>query len=249
LSDRINPLYKANEPINKIFIERYYKYPDSIFNDSIASKQAAGEKKINAYTREFIADYPNNRVSIKLLNNYKVRFKKEVVSELYTLMNEEFRNTLHGKSINEYLTLSKNLKIGDRYIDFEQETPEGKRIKLSDHLGPKYTLIEFWASWCGPCRRANPKVVEHYSKYKDKGFKIIGVSLDTNKESWVKAIDQDQLPWINMSDLKGYQNEAALIYDVSGLPNGILLNEEGVIIAIGLRDGTLKKKLEELFDD
>lgn len=247
LMDRLNPLYKAQEPIDKIAIERFDKYPDSIFNDSITLKQAEGEKKINACIREFIKDYPSNSLSASLLNVYKTNLEKEVVSELYALMNEETKNTVYGKSVNEYLNLNRGLKIGNRYIDFEQETPEGKRIKLSDHLGSKYTLIEFWASWCGSCIKSNPKLVEYYSKYKDKGFQIIGVSMDTNKESWIRAIDRDQLPWINMSDLDGNQNEAALIYNVYGLPNGILLNEEGAIIAIGLRHGTLKKKLEELF--
>lgn len=249
LNKQIAPLNKALEPIKNQYIARYYQYPDSIFNDSITAKYQAGEERRFEIIKDFIQSQPNTIVSVKALNDAKTIFKKEVTNSLYQLMTEEIQGTEFGSSIKEYITLSQNLEIGGRYIDFEQENSLGKKIRFSNHLGAKYTLLEFWASWCGPCRSANPQLVQYYQQYQAQGFEIFGVSLDTEKAQWLQAIEKDQLPWGNVSDLKGYQNKVALSYNIAGLPNSILLDDKGVIIAIGLRDGTLKTNLEELFNN
>jgi len=248
LNENLNITNKEFESTNSKVMERHYKYPDSIFNDSIQSKYILGERKTNNVLKEFVKEHPNNIVSAKTLNDNKTIFGKKITFELYAKMNKETKNSKFGKSINEYIKLSASFKFGDKFIDFEQENTNGKSLKFSDFLGEKYTLLEFWASWCGPCRRSNPKLVEHYNKYKSNGFEVFGVSLDTEKENWLKAIKKDGLPWQNVSDLKGYQNEVALTYNIAGLPNSILLDEKGVIIAIGLRDTELKNKLEGLFN-
>ena len=126
------------------------------------------------------------------------------------------------------------------------KTPKGKTVRLSDMKG-KVVMIDFWASWCGPCRRENPNVVKLYKKYKKKGFEILGVSLDKDKARWVQAIEKDQLDWVHVSDLKFWQSAAAADYGVRGIPATFLLDKDGKMIAKGLRGGALERKLEEIF--
>ena len=142
----------------------------------------------------------------------------------------------------------KSLLVGGTAPDFSQKTPEGEELKLSDLKG-KVVLLDFWASWCGPCRRENPNVVRVYNKYKDKGFDILGVSLDKTKDRWLKAIEDDGLTWHHVSDLKGWQNKVAQAYGVSSIPHTVLLDEEGKIIATKLRAHTLEAKLREIFGE
>lgn len=130
--------------------------------------------------------------------------------------------------------------------DFAQDDPDGKPINLSDFRG-KYVLVDFWASWCGPCRKENPHVLKLYNKYHDMGFEILGVSLDKKKEPWVKAIEKDKLPWNHVSDLKGWSNEVSNMYGVKSIPHTILLDQEGRIIARNLRSNTLAHELKKIF--
>ncbi|MEM9992018.1 MAG: TlpA disulfide reductase family protein [Bacteroidota bacterium] len=132
--------------------------------------------------------------------------------------------------------------------DFEMATPEGEQLKMSDLRG-KVVLVDFWASWCGPCRRENPRVVKLYNKYKDKGFEILGVSLDSNKDRWLKAIKDDRLTWPQVSDLRGWQNAAAKMYGVRSIPHTMLLDAEGKIIGRNYRSHTLEAKLKEIFGE
>ena len=128
---------------------------------------------------------------------------------------------------------------------FEGPTPEGETIKLESLRG-KVVLIDFWASWCGPCRRENPKVVKMYNKHKDQGFEILAVSLDKTKDRWVKAIDADKLTWLHISDLKGWKSKYAAQYGVSSIPQTVLLDREGRILARNLRGAALEKKVAEV---
>ena len=130
--------------------------------------------------------------------------------------------------------------------DFVQKTPDGEDLKLSDLRG-KVVLVDFWASWCGPCRRENPHVKKLYDKYNHRGFEILGVSLDRTKASWERAIEQDGLEWHHVSDLKGWKNEVAKMYSVSSIPHTILLDQEGRIIARKLRAAQLEQVLAQIF--
>ncbi len=138
------------------------------------------------------------------------------------------------------------LSVGSVAPDFAQQTPGGESLALSDLRG-RVVLVDFWASWCGPCRKENPRVRSVYEKYRDRGFEILGVSLDRNKDSWERAIAADQLPWPQVSDLKGWKNEVAQLYQVRSIPMTYLIDEEGKVIAKNLRGASLERKLQEIF--
>jgi thiol-disulfide isomerase/thioredoxin len=129
--------------------------------------------------------------------------------------------------------------------DIKLKNPEGKEIALSSLKG-KLVLIDFWASWCGPCRKENPNVVRLYNAYKNKGFEIYSVSLDEEKEKWVKAIEKDGLKWIHVSDLGGWQSSVCSQFNISSIPFTILVSKDGKIIAKGLRGKELEDKVKEI---
>jgi peroxiredoxin len=138
--------------------------------------------------------------------------------------------------------------IGEEVPDIISADVNGKTVSLSSLKG-KVVLIDFWASWCGPCRGENPNVVAAYNSYKDKGFTVFSVSLDTNKDQWQAAIAKDGLAWPNhVSDLKGWQSDAAKLYGVKGIPATFLIDQEGKLIATNLRGEELKAKLTELLN-
>ncbi len=138
------------------------------------------------------------------------------------------------------------IQIGQQAPELAYPNPEGKTISLSEINKGHYVLLDFWASWCGPCRKENPNVVKAYQRFKDKGFDILSVSLDREKGAWLKAIADDNLTWHHVSDLKFWQCEAAVKYGVQSIPFALLLDKEGRIVAKNLRGNELETKLAEL---
>jgi peroxiredoxin len=150
------------------------------------------------------------------------------------------------KHMYEKMEILKSVAIGKQYKDFGLDTPEGELLKISDVHQGNVLLIDFWAAWCGPCRRANPEVVEIYNTYHDQGFEILGVSLDRDSADWVQAIADDQLTWHHISDLKFWDSEGAGLYGVSAIPHTVLIDREGIITAKNLHGDALREAIESL---
>lgn len=140
--------------------------------------------------------------------------------------------------------------IGQQFTDLEMSAPDGKLHKISELVGPgRWVLVDFWASWCGPCRAEMPNVVEAYEKFHSKGFEVIGISFDQRKEAWVKAIEQMGLPWMQLSDLKGWNCAAAPVYKIDAIPDNILIDPQGKIIDRALRGRALQNRLQQIFGE
>ncbi len=150
-----------------------------------------------------------------------------------------------GNYVNQQIQESKINPIGSVVSEFSQADTEGKAVSISSYRG-KYVLVDFWASWCRPCRMENPNVVAAYNKYKNKNFTVLGVSLDQARDAWLNAIKMDNLTWSHVSDLKGWGNAVATQFQVKGIPQNFLLNPEGRIIAKNLRGAVLDAKLNAL---
>lgn len=194
----------------------------------------------------FIRTHPDSYVSLFLLNSPMAgAFATTLRISLLNGLNQRLRNTGEGKQLAGYLVTALKTGVGQPAPDFTLNNTEGIPVSLASLKG-KYVLIDFWGSWCNPCRKENPTVVRAYQRFKDRNFEIIGVSLDAKKEAWLKAIKDDGLSWINVIDLKGGENAAAQKYAVSGIPSNFLIGPDGIIIARNLHGEELEKKLEEV---
>lgn len=222
-SAKVDSLNKIFEPIYMGMIEAHQKRVSEVVNANSGSLAAlAGIQQLD----------PD-----KYLDLYK-----KVLADLSARLP---RSKYLGKLQQDIESYSK-MAGGSLAPDFTFNTPEGKPLALSSFKG-KIVLVDFWASWCGPCRKENPNVVRLYKKYHDKGFEILGVSLDEDKDKWVAAIKKDGLVWNHVSDLKGWASDACRLYGIEAIPFTVLLDKEGKIIAKSLRGEALESKLEELF--
>ncbi|MEI3797776.1 MULTISPECIES: AhpC/TSA family protein [unclassified Chitinophaga] len=213
----------------------------------------AFRKKAETFSREvvntgkqFITSHPKSIASIWLMmNELRSRLEPEEFRQLFESLDKSVQESQYGQSVTAYVKSLKANVLNVAADDFSQEDTKGKPVKLSSFRG-KYVLVDFWASWCGPCRQENPNVVKAYNRFKDKNFTILGVSLDDNRDRWLRAIDQDGLAWTQVSDLRGWGNEVAVQYGVQSIPTNFLVDPTGKIIARNLRGEELEAKLEQL---
>ncbi|MGN7819302.1 redoxin domain-containing protein [Chitinophaga sp. 22536] len=168
------------------------------------------------------------------------------IEPIFNNMSERLRMSDPGRELQQRILAAKTIYVGASAPRFTQTDINGKPLRLDD-LKNKYVLVEFWASWCSPCRAENPNLTKQYAKYKNLGFEVIAVSLDDHKDKWLEAIAKDQLPWLHVSDLKGWNNEVGRQYGIRAVPANFLLDENKHIIAMNLRGEQLNKKLAELF--
>ena len=199
------------------------------------------------YTKRFMLQHIGTPVADYLLAQTQSDFTKEEQEQLLKLFGQQKQQFYVYKGIMEQRAIDQRTGIGAQFTDFSMPDPKGKMISVSDYVKKnKYTLIDFWASWCGPCRAEMPTVVKAYDLYHAKGFEVVGVSLDNNKEAWIKAIDQLKMPWPHMSDIKGWGCAGAALYNVKGIPANVLIDQQGKIVAKNLRGQDLLDKMAEL---
>lgn len=202
--------------------------------------------ELDAKTDAYIAAHNNSAVTPLLLYiMYSFFQQPETLDTRFALLQEKARNSYYGRMVNNIVQENKIGAVGTEAIDFQQADTSGAMVSLTSFRG-KYVLVDFWASWCGPCRMENPNVVEAYEQYKHKNFTVLGVSLDRSREPWIQAIKQDGLNWTQVSDLKFWNNEVAKKYKITSIPQNFLVDPQGKIIAKNLRGEDLKAKLEEI---
>ncbi|TDG37178.1 AhpC/TSA family protein [Pedobacter changchengzhani] len=197
---------------------------------------------------DFIKNNPKSYISLSAISDLASDPDQvQVAEKSYNTLSPELKASALGVKLAETFSAATKTSVGTMAMNFTQNDVNDKPVSLSDYKG-KYVLLDFWASWCGPCRQENPNVVAAYNKYKDKGFTVLGVSLDRpgKKDAWLKAIADDKLAWTHVSDLKFWNNEVAKMYGIRSIPANFLIDPSGKIIAKGLREEALQNKLEEL---
>ncbi len=197
---------------------------------------------------QYIAVHPTSFLSVHLITeraSYGTDYAD--VKKLYDRLGVTAKQTMSGKALAKRLDVLKRSAIGNQMIDFRQKDTTGSDVHFANFKG-KYVLVDFWASWCGPCRAENPNVLKAYNKYKDKNFTVVGISLDDKGDNWKKAIRDDNMPWAQLSDLRGFNNEVSSYYGIEGIPSNLLVDPTGKIIARDLRGEKLQQKLGELLN-
>ena len=262
--------YKNNNDLFQNFQNQFSDYENQLFNRIMPELEKAKENndtvKIKTFTDEIKLLAKDQRIKIFsfVKNNYnsagtaisisEVLLPREYLNidefvKVYKMYSENNKKSFYGLKLKEYIEnqISPPMKVGEQVIDFTMKNVEGKTVSISDFQN-KYILIDFWASWCAPCRAENPNLKRAYDKYKKSGFEIVGISLDTDKKAWERAIEKDKLNWINLSDLKGWKSEIAIKYKIKSIPSNMLVDKTGQIIAVELRGNDLQNKLEQIFE-
>ena len=234
----------------------YYSLPEAERADSLVQQNwnrqvATGRKELRSLQLQFIQENPDSYMSLfTLIRLAGQQINVAEIRPVYNKLSAEVRSMPPAKRFEEAMDKSIHTAIGVLAPDFSQPDTTGQTIKLSDFRG-KYVLLDFWASWCIPCRAENPNVKKAYEQYKNKNFTVLGVSLDrpNARASWLAAIKADGLTWPQVSDLKFWNNEAAVLYGLKSIPQNFLIDPQGKIIAKDLRGKALQETLASLLAD
>jgi len=247
---------KRLRPIDKWFVDgltTFKNMPEGAEKKAYINKLMEG---FDAYAlnkriaiNKFATEYPASYISLYYLdkNSPGVLLNYEATYPYFAKLSSEVKATPLGKQLEERLIVAKGALTGSQFKDFVSTTPDGKPLSLKEVIASnKYTLVDFWASWCGPCRKENPNVVKTFNAFKEKGFTVLSVSLDEDGEKWKAAIAKDGMPWYHVSSLKGWKEPAATLYNIRAIPQNVLVDANGKIVATNLRAETLYDKVQSL---
>lgn len=214
--------------------------------DSLNTLANALDLEQKQLVMDFAKSHPSSVAGAFLIfSNFSYNSRVGQLDSLYRQLDTTIQITYFGRQIQDMVTKMKMTAVGNPAPEFSANDADGNPVMLSSFKGG-YVLLDFWASWCGPCRLENPGLVQAYNRYKKKGFDIFGVSLDDNKTDWQKAIKKDKLDWTQVSDLKGWEAGAVSLYGIKAIPMNYLIDPKGIIVAEGLRGEEIENKLSEL---
>lgn len=238
ITDKNNDIFVSGTKLNDL-VPQYKDLEEKI--------QTLPDSECAPLVYNFIKSNISNPVGEYALVKGAYFLDMDQLNEIVGLATPRFKESVFGQVLVKRNNALQSTVVGKQFVDVKGNTPEGKTIALSDYAGKdKYVLVDFWASWCPPCRADMPLLVKAYAKYKNKGFEIVGVSLDNEKEKWEKGIKDLKIIWPQMSDLKGWESELSDAYGVSSIPSTVLLDKEGKIIAKNIEGHDLDAKLAEL---
>ena len=251
----IQELSKARNQADGEYLEQYHRPTlDNIFNTEegirLARRISELDRQIIQATIRFIKQNPASVVALDQAGYFllgEIDLTSGQIEDLQNTLSGVWGNCPRMTEFKEKAEMAKKIAIGAPFQDIELTDPEGKKVKLSECLPTgKYVMLEFWASWCGPCRGEIPHLKHVYQNYKDKGFEIISVSIDQKNKDWQKAMKEEKMPWIQLNDPQGENGPAIQVYNVTGVPHCILLDKEGKIFKTNMRGAYLDAALEQL---
>ncbi|MDE7074160.1 MAG: AhpC/TSA family protein [Odoribacter sp.] len=239
LQDKEKAIYQISDSLVECY--QSARRTLDVIEMSIIRKQLDSlSEQFNTLIQNYIQKNSDNLLGLTLVYERLQQLPYKQLKARYELLAENMRETPEGILARRQLEHLSSREIGGRFADFRLPSASGDTISLSDLKG-KVKLIDFWASWCGPCRAENPNLLRIYEKYKDKGLVIVGISMDTHQEAWLQAVQEDRLPWTQLCDLKGMRGGAGKQYNIRSIPQAYLLDSHNKVIVIGLRG----KELEE----
>jgi peroxiredoxin len=247
VSKRLAAIYAPSHALDSLF-KLALDTDNKALKDSVEIAVRAMNLQQKKYVKQFAREHPSSYVAAYEIHQaFGSNPDAKEIDSLYNRLDTAVRMSYYGAMVKDILDKARLTDIGQPAPDFTQYDTAGTAVTLSSFKG-KYMLVDFWASWCGPCRRENPAVVKAWQRFHPKGFDVLGISLDNDKDKWLEAIKKDQLPWTQVSDLHGWQNSVARLYGIRGIPMNYLLDKDGRIIAKNLRGEALEQKLTALLN-
>ena len=243
LNDYNDQLKEFDEQIKELYavMQQAFADNDTIKMDSLNTVGTALMEQQANFRDDYIKAHPTNFVTHYILDQNKQDYALAELKEMVASFTPE---SIYSRDINDYIAKQERLEVGQPFIDFTLQTKDGENVTLSEVIGKnKLTLVDFWASWCGPCRKENPVVKAAYEQYHELGFDVVGVSVDQDGNAWLQAVEEDQLPWTQVRDTENTVSESYLIYYI---PSNFLFDQNGTMVAKGLRGEDLTAKLSEL---